>query len=346
MKKLLFCFIVLIASFSFGQSVSAQTATLFFSPSSQTLQPGAVFTVTVMVNTGGQQVNAVAAYFTYPVEKLEALQVDTVGSVMQFKTEDTASGGQVRISGGTPTPGFSGTQLIGSVQFRSLESVGTATLSFSADSAVFTDVGNQNILSIPTSGVATFQIVPSSSSNSAPVPTSSPSAGTFPPVAGAPAASISPTPSDLTISDVRAEILSQESVRLSWKTNKATKGQVYYGLRAEENYPFFILDGVLGTEHSFVLTNIRQPAEYTVEIVGVDASGNQTRTDRLMLSELLTGEMQSSEAPRIADRELTVGGFSIRSSTFLMFVLLPVLVVSLAVFLLFRLRKARAKGGA
>src|SRR3989344_473814 len=342
MKKFLFCFSVLVAVFAFAQSASAQTATLFFSPVSQTLRPGAIFTVTVMVNTGGQQVNAVAAYFTYPADKLEAIQVDTTGSVMQFKAEATASGGQGRISGGSPTPGFLGSQVLGSVQFRVLQSLGTATLSFTADSAVLTDAGNQNILSIPASGIATFQIAPTPTDG-----TPSPTPQTPPPVGGTPSPSVSPTSPELTISDVRAEILPQESVRLSWKTSGATKGQVYYGFREKEDYPFFILDGVLTTEHSFILSNIKQPAEYALEIVGIDTSGNQVRTDRLILSGLFTTEeLQPSKAPEIGAKGFEVGGFTIHLSAFLMFVLLPGLVVLLVAFLLFRRMKARAGGEA
>jgi len=327
MKKLLICFIVLVGVFAFGQNASAQTATLSFSPSSQTLQTGALFTVTVMVNTGGQQVNAVAAYFTYPADKLEALQVNTSGSVMKFSAEATAGGGQVRISGGSPTPGVVGFQQVGSVQFRVLRP-GAATLSFTPDSAALTDVGNQNILNIPASLVATFQIVASPPSSPIPSPTGEPPITPLPSPTDKPVSLLK-----LAISDVRAEILTQDSVRLSWRTNAEAKGQVYYGPRSQEDYPFFILDGILAAEHSFVLSNIEHPEEYALEIVGIDAFGNQVRTERLLLPELVEKEKQPSGVPGVTNSELTIG----------MFVLFPVLISLLVAFVFFRRMKARPK---
>ncbi len=77
-------FIILLISLSLilvsaPKITQAQTATLYFSPSSGTFSQGESFWLTIMVDTKGVAVNAVAAYFSYPEDKLEALGVSTAG---------------------------------------------------------------------------------------------------------------------------------------------------------------------------------------------------------------------------------------------------------------------------
>jgi len=333
-KILIVLLLVFVGIFGLAEDVFAQqTATLFFSPSSQSIQAGSTFTVTVMVNTGGQQVNAVAAYFSYPVDKLQALQVTTTGSVLQFVAESTAGGGQVRIAGGSPTPGFLGTQRIGQVQFRAMSTLGSAQLSWSSDSAVLTDQGNQNILNIAASPSATFQITASQGDGSL-LPPPPPTGGSTPPS--------SPQNEELAISDIRAERVSGQSVLLSWKTNEETKGQVNYGptrqLAEQDEYPFSMLDGIFALEHSFSLSRVEPPEDYSLEIVATDESGNQAKTGRLVLSELLTEET-TSPGTQEAGRGFEIAGFTISSPLFLA-ILLPIgAVVLLAVFLLVRRKR-------
>src|SRR3989344_2117136 len=247
-KILIVLLLVFVGIFGLAEDIFAQqTATLFFSPSSQSIQAGSTFTVTVMVNTGGQQVNAVAAYFSYPVDKLQALQVTTTGSLLP------------------PPP---------------------------------------------------------------------PTGGSTPPS--------SPQNEELAISDIRAERVSGQSVLLSWKTNEETKGQVNYGptrqLAEQDEYPFSMLDGIFALEHSFSLSRVEPPEDYSLEIVATDESGNQAKTGRLVLSELLTEET-TSPGTQEAGRGLEIAGFPISSPLFLA-ILLPIgAVVLLAVFLLVRRKR-------
>ena len=71
-----------------SQVAFAQNASLYFVPSTGTVVPGQTLTVQVMVNTGGAQVNAVGAYFTYPDTLLEGLSIDTTGSVLDTFTPE------------------------------------------------------------------------------------------------------------------------------------------------------------------------------------------------------------------------------------------------------------------
>lgn len=150
-------FVFLILGITFGMPIFAKeplpvgtmpnpgSAILYFSPSSGRFSPGEEFWVDVVVNSGFEYINAVAAYFAYPADKVKVVDIKREGSVMTLFSEQTSENGMVKISGGKPTPGFSGISKIASVGFRSSEA-GSVSLSFFANSAVLTDKGNKNIL--------------------------------------------------------------------------------------------------------------------------------------------------------------------------------------------------------
>ena len=317
----------------FFSMVLAQNATLYFVPSSSTVSPGQTLRVTVMADTKREFVNAVAAYFMYPADKLDALVVDRTGSVMTFFAEEQASGGRVDISGGTPTPGFFGIQKIASVDFRvKPAAAGTAILNFLSDAAIVRDSDNQNILSLLNSGKATFQIgqtVPPPAGGPAPTPTPTPTP-TPPPAGG-------PEPMALAISGIKVEKLTDGSILLSWKTNEETRGQVNYGPTSQKDYAFSLLQGAFAREHSFVLSNVRLSEDYSLEIIGVDKLGKQVETERLALAEFLREESKPKPF-EVVDGELEVGGFGIRFPLLIAFVLLPILVVLGIAFILFSRR--------
>lgn len=139
--------ILLLIVYSLLSTTPAQagTAVLFLSPSSGSYTVGQTFSVRANVSSGGEYINAVAAYLSYPADKLEATGVDTGGSTLSIWAEKTAGGGAVRLSGGLPTPGFNGEGLVAEVSFR-VKETGLASLQFTADSAVVRDSDNQDIL--------------------------------------------------------------------------------------------------------------------------------------------------------------------------------------------------------
>lgn len=120
-------------------------AILYFSPSSGRFSPGEEFWVDVMVNSGTEYVNAAATYFTYPADKVRVTDISREGSVMTLFTEQDPGSGMAKISGGKPTPGFSGINKIASVGFRASEG-GDISFVFTPNSAVLTDRGNRNII--------------------------------------------------------------------------------------------------------------------------------------------------------------------------------------------------------
>lgn len=339
MKKFLFSCAVFVGLFVFISPVFGQTATLYFVPSANTVSAGQTFRVTVMVNTQGQQVNAVAAYFTYPSDKVDALVSDTVGSAMTLIAEPQPGNpvgvnGKVLISGGTPTPGFSGIQKIASVNFRvKPAATGSIAFVFTSDAAVLRNSDNQNILSLPTSGTARFQIVAGSPLPPPTPPIAPPPEGTPPPPAFA----------ELTISDIKAEKLSEGGILLSWKTSQPTKGSVHYGPSSQEDYEFSVIDGFLTTEHSLVLSEVDIQEDYSLEIIGVNEQGNQVKKENLVLAELLVEKGEPTPLLPV-DEQIEIGGFEIRPSMLLLFVGLPILVVLLLVFLIFWRMRSKVGG--
>lgn len=135
--------IFLICGFALVHASTSSFA-LSLAPSSGMFQEGDTFWVDVFVDTLGYNVNAVGAYVIYPQDTLTPLAIDTSDSVFDIIVEKNYGNGRVEISGGKPTPGFSGVYKIASIQFTAVSS-GTAQISFASDSAVLRDSDNQNI---------------------------------------------------------------------------------------------------------------------------------------------------------------------------------------------------------
>jgi hypothetical protein len=136
--------ISLIVGVFFPFLAEAQVSSLSLSQSKTDYVVGEVFTLEVIVDTDAQDVNAVGAYLHYPVEFLEVLSVNTSSSLMEFIAEETYGEGEIKISGGTRTPGFNGIHEVAIIEFRAV-GAGLANVSFAADSAVVTDRGNVNL---------------------------------------------------------------------------------------------------------------------------------------------------------------------------------------------------------
>lgn len=147
----------LISFFSSGVA-HAQTAILYFSPSSGSFAQGESFWTSIMVNTGGETVNAIGAYLSYPQDKLEPLGVSTEGSIMTIWAEKNATAGKIEISGGLPTPGFYGVRKVADIGFRVKASSGSINLKFNENSVILTDVGNKNIVDLSASGEGKYAI--------------------------------------------------------------------------------------------------------------------------------------------------------------------------------------------
>ncbi|MCH7605300.1 hypothetical protein IID24_04925 [Patescibacteria group bacterium] len=140
-------FTLILAGMSISPIATAQEASiLYFSTDSQIITQGEIFEVDIMVSSGRTYVNAIGAYFSYPDEKLEVVDIYTSESALLFFVKKDARAGKVEIIGGQPTPGIIGVNKIATVKFRVKANSGAVTLAFGEGSAVFTNETNLDIL--------------------------------------------------------------------------------------------------------------------------------------------------------------------------------------------------------
>lgn len=83
-------------------------AFLYLSPKEGYYKVGDEFNIDIIVNTGGYNVNAVAAYLSYNKENLEVISIDTTNSVFDIKFEEKINPeeGKIKIGLAKPTPGI------------------------------------------------------------------------------------------------------------------------------------------------------------------------------------------------------------------------------------------------
>jgi hypothetical protein len=328
MKKLIFSFIVLGGLFLISSHVFAQNAVLYFVPAEGDYSPGQTIRTTVMVDTQGADVNAVAAYVTYPSDALDVLLIDTAGSALSLVTkpllaDPLPTNGKIEISGTVSAPGVSGIQKIASVDFKVKAGIsGTALLSFAVDAAVLDDTNNQNILSLPDSGSASFQIVP----EEVPTPTLIPDQE-------------QPADNTLKILDAEAQQTTPDSIRISWRTDKPATAQVNYGLNGE--YAFSVFDGELKNEHSILITDL-QSNLYEFDIKSETAAGEIALLEDVSLEDLIPEGQEIIIAVPKNPNEFMLGGFHMDYISLTLFVILPIMVFLLIVLLFVRkTRKGR-----
>jgi hypothetical protein len=146
----------LLLLFPFAQ-VSA--ATLYLSPASGAHTVGDVVTVTMLVNTEGQASNSVEAVLAYPTKFFEVVSISKFNSILSLWVEEPAfsnSSGSITLSGGLPTPGYTGTAgKIVSVTFKA-KTAGSASFIFSSGSVRANDGLGTDLLRL--SSGATFTI--------------------------------------------------------------------------------------------------------------------------------------------------------------------------------------------
>lgn len=152
---------------------SALAATLSFSPSSGTYFAGRSFSVSVLVSSPDQAMNAVQAEISFPVNKLEVLSVSETNSIVTLWVQNPTfsnQDGTIDFGGVAVNPGFQGSAGdVITIRFEAKNS-GSAPLSFVSGSVLANDGKGTNILT--SMGTANFTITPLSSAPASTVPTS------------------------------------------------------------------------------------------------------------------------------------------------------------------------------
>jgi hypothetical protein len=139
-------------------SKEAYAATLNLSPATGVYSAGSTFTVSVVVNTAGQSVNAADGTLGFNPKELSVVAVSRASSIFNLWTTEPAfsnAAGTVSFSGGSPT-GYSGTVgTVMTVTFRTV-AAGTPHITFSTGSVLAADGKGTNVLTSMGSGSYTI----------------------------------------------------------------------------------------------------------------------------------------------------------------------------------------------
>lgn len=137
---------------------SGCVASMSASPGSGSYNSGATITVSVVVNSAGQSINAVQADFTYVSSRLEYVGGSAAGVNGWTTYISNVSGGSGSVVVGK-TAGAATSGAVISMQFKALSNAGAGSISFSGSSSVVSSSSNQDILG-STSGASYTIVVP------------------------------------------------------------------------------------------------------------------------------------------------------------------------------------------
>jgi len=103
---------------------------------------GKNFLVEIQLDTQNNYVNAVQSYLIFDSNVLEVVKTDTTNSFCKFYPENVFSNisGYVKLSCGTPYPGFNGTNKVQVIEFYP-KAIKNTTLSLSGESMVLANDG-------------------------------------------------------------------------------------------------------------------------------------------------------------------------------------------------------------
>jgi hypothetical protein len=165
-KKVIWFSVGLALLFSVGLAKSARAAgaSLYLAPSEGTFFVGSTFDVSVFVNTGGNDVNAVQVDLKFDPTKLQVASPTAGRSVISiWIAQPTYSNteGTISFKGGIPTPGINTSAgLVSTITFRAI-APGTTTISFLDSCQVLLNDGKgTNILNSKGRGVYNLIIPP------------------------------------------------------------------------------------------------------------------------------------------------------------------------------------------
>jgi hypothetical protein len=171
------CFGLSALIFFFGFGLTAEAATLHFSPSTGNFYTQNSFTVSVMVSTN-QTMNGAEAEVRFPTDKLEVIGVSKRGSIFSLWVQEPSFNnlgpiGVVNFQGVKLNPGFTGNNgKILDISFR-VKDTGLANIVFGSGAVLANDGRGSNIISSFGSGIymlreGTAPAVPSGSTLPAP----------------------------------------------------------------------------------------------------------------------------------------------------------------------------------
>ena len=117
-------FFIIALSIALAGEVSAEGASLILSPSSGTFYARNTFDVSVFVNTGGSNINAVKVDLEFDPKKLQVVNPTAGKSFISFwiaQPKYSNTKGSISFQGGIPSPGINTSAgLVSTVTFRAI----------------------------------------------------------------------------------------------------------------------------------------------------------------------------------------------------------------------------------
>jgi hypothetical protein len=164
-----------------GMAHAARAAMLSFSPQSGTYFAGRSFSVSVLVSSPDQAMNAVQGEVSFPTDQLEVLSISQTNSVISLWVQNPTfsnQDGTIDFGGVSPNPGFQGNNgNIITIRFEAKDT-GAASLSFVSGSVLANDGKGTNILT--SMGSANLTIAPLAAAPVSTAPTTGGSAAPAP----------------------------------------------------------------------------------------------------------------------------------------------------------------------
>ncbi|MDP2598341.1 MAG: cohesin domain-containing protein [Candidatus Liptonbacteria bacterium] len=160
----LFAPILFLLLFLSGAGYANAAASLYLSPTSGSFVVGSTFTVSILLDTGGQAVNAIDASLIFPPNKLQVVSPSAGKSLVQtWITQPTYSNkdGTIQFQGIVPNPGITtDSGLISTITFRTRD-IGQASIKFSDTSRVLLNDGRAtDILNKASGGIFHITLPP------------------------------------------------------------------------------------------------------------------------------------------------------------------------------------------
>ncbi|MDO8264967.1 MAG: cohesin domain-containing protein [Candidatus Parcubacteria bacterium] len=166
MKRLFFSIILILLMFFwiFVPPAKAEGASLYLSPAGGTFFVGSTFDISIFINTGGNNINAVNVELKFDPKKIQIASPTTGKSfiaVWVSQPNYSNINGTASFQGGVPSPGVNTSSgLVSTITFRVI-TPGETTISLLDSSQILLDDGKgTNILSSLSRGVYTFKIPP------------------------------------------------------------------------------------------------------------------------------------------------------------------------------------------
>ena len=165
MKKVLLLLIIFLALFCFrAPNVEASGASLYLSPNSGTFNIGSTFDVSIFINTGEENINAIKADLKFDPKKIQ-ITSPTIGnsfiSIWAVPPSFSNTEGYISFQGGIPSPGIkTSSGLISTITFRAIDPGETAIYSTETSQALLDDGKGTNILNSYGKGIYNITILP------------------------------------------------------------------------------------------------------------------------------------------------------------------------------------------